>query len=164
MRVWKLWTDEHQTTRKTDSGRRKHRGWEADWLQVVFSDESHLNLWYHDGRIRVRRYAGERYLPECVIGRHSGLTPEVMVWDAISYHGRSHLLRIKEVPHVAKSFRDFCSSQHMQLLPWPAYSPNMSPIKHVWDWIDRRLARDPRPAASKDELLLCMQAIWNSLP
>ncbi|GFV91112.1 transposable element Tcb1 transposase [Trichonephila clavipes] len=52
----------------------------------------------------------------------------------------------------------------MQLLPWPAYSPDMSPIEHVWDLVGRRLARDPRPAASKDELLLRIQAIWNSLP
>ncbi|GFW39801.1 uncharacterized protein TNCV_2419671 [Trichonephila clavipes] len=28
-----------------------------------------------DGRIRVRRYAGERCLPEGVIERHSGLIP-----------------------------------------------------------------------------------------
>ncbi|GFW48653.1 uncharacterized protein TNCV_4242341 [Trichonephila clavipes] len=25
--------------------------------------------------------------------------------------------------------------QHMQRLPWPAYSPDMSPIEHVWDWL-----------------------------
>ncbi|GFX98710.1 transposable element Tcb1 transposase [Trichonephila clavipes] len=46
----------------------------------------------------------------------------------------------------------------------PAYSPDMSPIEHVWDLVGRRLSRDPRPAASKDELLLRIQAIWNSLP
>ncbi|GFU70126.1 hypothetical protein TNCV_5057201 [Trichonephila clavipes] len=40
----------------------------------------------------------------------------------------------------------------------------MSPIEHVWDLVGRLLARDPRPAASKVELLLCIQAIWNSLP
>ncbi|KFM70904.1 hypothetical protein X975_12374, partial [Stegodyphus mimosarum] len=28
----------------------------------------------------------------------------------------------------------------------------MSPIEHVWDVIGRRLARDPRPVASADEL------------
>ncbi|GFW49389.1 transposable element Tcb2 transposase [Trichonephila clavipes] len=60
--------------------------------------------------------------------------------------------------------RDFCSAQHMQLLPWPADSPDMSPIEHVWDLVGRRLARDPRPEASKDELLLRIQSIWNSLP
>ncbi|GFT28696.1 hypothetical protein TNCV_4832541 [Trichonephila clavipes] len=52
----------------------------------------------------------------------------------------------------------------MQLLPWPAYSPDMSPIEHVWDLVCRRLARDPRTAASKDDLLLRILAIWNSLP
>ncbi|GFU04636.1 transposable element Tcb1 transposase [Trichonephila clavipes] len=48
---------------------------------------------------------------------------------------------------------------------WPAYSPyTISPIEHVWDFVDRLLARDSCPAASKDELLLRVQAIWNSLP
>ncbi|GFW90881.1 transposable element Tcb2 transposase [Trichonephila clavipes] len=52
----------------------------------------------------------------------------------------------------------------MQFLPWSAYSLDMSHIEHVWDLGGRRLTRDPRPTASKDELLLCMQTIWNSLP
>ncbi|GFT92102.1 transposable element Tcb1 transposase [Trichonephila clavipes] len=52
----------------------------------------------------------------------------------------------------------------MQLLPWLAYSPDTSPIERVWDLVGRRLARDPRPAASNDELLVRIQAIWNSLP
>ncbi|GFV16919.1 transposable element Tc1 transposase [Trichonephila clavipes] len=64
-----------------------HRSWSADWQQVVFSDKSRFNLWHHDGRIRVRLYAGERCIPECIIERHSGRTPGVMVWSAIAYHG-----------------------------------------------------------------------------
>ncbi|GFV28766.1 transposable element Tc1 transposase [Trichonephila clavipes] len=73
----------------------EHRTWQADWHQVIFSNESHFYLWDHDDRIRVRRYAGERSLPECVVERHSSLTPGVMVWGATSYHGRSNLLRIE---------------------------------------------------------------------
>ncbi|GFX74233.1 transposable element Tc1 transposase [Trichonephila clavipes] len=46
-----------------------------------------FNLWHHDGRIRVRLYAGEQRIPECIIERHSGRTPGVMVWGAIAYHG-----------------------------------------------------------------------------
>ncbi|GFV30659.1 transposable element Tcb1 transposase [Trichonephila clavipes] len=52
----------------------------------------------------------------------------------------------------------------MQLLPWPAYSLDMSPIVHVWDLVGRCLTRDPRSAASKDKHLLSIQAIWNSFP
>ncbi|GFX10000.1 hypothetical protein TNCV_4101391 [Trichonephila clavipes] len=51
------------------------------------------------------------------------------------------------------------TAQHMQLLPWPAYSPDLSPVEYVWDLAGRRQARDPRPKASKDELLLRIQAI-----
>ncbi|GFX30790.1 transposable element Tc1 transposase [Trichonephila clavipes] len=102
-RVWKQWTDEHRTTRKTDSGRRKvtlardnlhllcmavnDRRTSSRRLAALWSttaDESRFNLWDHDGR--VRRYVGDCCLPECVTERHSGLTPGVIVWVAISYH------------------------------------------------------------------------------
>ncbi|GFX48573.1 uncharacterized protein TNCV_584711 [Trichonephila clavipes] len=53
------------------------------------------SLWDHNGCIRVRRYACECCRPECVIERYSGLTPGVLVWGAISYYGRSNLLRIE---------------------------------------------------------------------
>ncbi|GFW62199.1 HTH_Tnp_Tc3_2 domain-containing protein [Trichonephila clavipes] len=45
----------------------EHRARLADWHQVVFSNESCFNLQNHECRIRVRRYTGERCLPECVI-------------------------------------------------------------------------------------------------
>ncbi|GFV50826.1 transposable element Tcb2 transposase [Trichonephila clavipes] len=118
------------------------------------TDESRFSLWNHNGRIRVRRYAGERCHPDYVIERHSGLTPGVKAWNAISYHGLTNLLRIERKqdnarPRVAKTVRDFSSSQHVQLHPWSAYSPDMSPIEHVGDLVGWRLARDPYPAASK---------------
>ena len=157
----------------------------------MFSDDSCFNLWYHDGRIRVRRYAGERHLPECIIERHSGRTPAVMVWGAIAYHGRSQLLRIVGIlnsnryisevlqpqavpflqrlpgavfqqdndrPHIARTVQSFFATRQVQLLPWPAYSPDMSPIEHVWDFLA------PRPVASADELWVRIQIIWNALP
>ncbi|GFT97154.1 hypothetical protein TNCV_3858151 [Trichonephila clavipes] len=40
----------------------------------------------------------------------------------------------------------------------------MSPIELLWDLVGRCLAHDPRPTASKDELLLRIQNIWNSRP
>ncbi|GFX53848.1 transposable element Tcb1 transposase [Trichonephila clavipes] len=73
----------------------EHRAWQADWHQVVFLDESRFNLWDHDGCIRVKRCAVERFLPKRIIKRHSCLTFEFMVWEAISYHGRSNLLRFE---------------------------------------------------------------------
>ncbi|GFV06776.1 transposable element Tcb2 transposase [Trichonephila clavipes] len=143
-----------------------HRSWRADWQQVFYSDESLFNLWHHDGRIRVRRYAAERHIPESIIERHSGRTPGVMVWGAVGYHGRSQLIRIQDNarPHVDKTVKSYLDSQQVQLLPWPAYSPDMSPIKHVWNIVGRRLVRDLRPVVWTDELWLRIQTIWNTLP
>ncbi|PRD31965.1 UNVERIFIED_CONTAM: hypothetical protein NCL1_21881 [Trichonephila clavipes] len=62
-------------------------------------------------------------------------------------------------PRVAKTFRLFCPTH--ATFPRPAYSPNMSPIEHGLDLEGRSVARDPCPAASKDELLLCIQAVWD---
>ena len=65
--------------------------------------------------------------------------------------------------HVAKTVRDFCLAHHMQFLPWFAYSLDISPIGHKLDLVSRLFARDPRPAASKDIILLRIQAVWTSL-
>ncbi|GFW34411.1 uncharacterized protein TNCV_221371 [Trichonephila clavipes] len=75
-----------------------------------FSVESHFNLWHHNGRIRVMRYAGERHIPECIIERHSRRTPGVMVWGAIAYHGRLQLLRIDTVLLSAKNLSRLLTS------------------------------------------------------
>ncbi|GBL91237.1 hypothetical protein AVEN_195124-1 [Araneus ventricosus] len=35
--------------------------------------------------------------------------------------------------------------QSVDMLPWPARSPDLSPIEHVWDIIGRQLQRHPQP-------------------
>ena len=42
-------------------------------------------------------------------------------------------------PHVAWVVRDSLIQQNVDLLPWPAVSPDLSPIEHVWDEMERRL-------------------------
>ncbi|GFS68758.1 HTH_Tnp_Tc3_2 domain-containing protein [Trichonephila clavipes] len=92
------------------------RAWQADWHQGVFSDESCLNLWDNDCRIHVIHYASKRCLPEGVIERHSGLTPRV-VWGAISYPGRSNLLRIESNLNSNRYVREVLSTAQSRSLP-----------------------------------------------
>ena len=42
-------------------------------------------------------------------------------------------------PHVARKCTQFLEAEHVRVLPWPAYSPDMSPIEHVWDALYRRV-------------------------
>ncbi|GFU46046.1 transposable element Tcb2 transposase [Trichonephila clavipes] len=143
MQIWKQWTDELRITRKTGSER--HKSW--------------FNLWNHNGRICVRRYAGERCLPVCVIERYSGLTLEVKASLELS------LSRIMHARELQKLFETSVQPNTCNFfLGLSAYSPDMSPIEQVGDLVGRCLARDPYPASSKNELLLRIQAIWNSFP
>ncbi len=42
-------------------------------------------------------------------------------------------------PHVARIYTQFLEAENSPVLAWPAYSPDMSPIEHVWDALDRRI-------------------------
>ncbi|GFV05331.1 transposable element Tcb1 transposase [Trichonephila clavipes] len=68
--------------------------WAAEWNEVVFTDWSRICQQNHDVRIRVWRNRGERMLNSCVMHRHTGPAPGIMVWGGIEYHSRTLLVRI----------------------------------------------------------------------
>ncbi|GFY36920.1 transposable element Tcb1 transposase [Trichonephila clavipes] len=85
-------TQNHRRLRRQKCDER--RMWEAEWNEVVLTDESRICLQHHDGRIRVRIHHGERMLNSCVMHRHIGLEPGIMVWGGIGYNPRIPLVRI----------------------------------------------------------------------
>ncbi len=42
-------------------------------------------------------------------------------------------------PRVTRICTQFLEAENIQVLAWPAYSPDMSPIEHVWDALDWRI-------------------------
>ena len=95
----------------------------------------------------------------------------MILWSAIAW-SRSLLLRHRWSYLSARLCTPTCSKDYPRLKFSPTHAifslaclfPDKSPIEHVWDLVCQRLARDLRPSASKDELFLPMQGIWNSLP
>ena len=64
--------------------------------------------------------------------------------------------------HNAASTRQFLLDRRVNVLPWPGNSPDMNPIEHVWNYVQRRLFnRLPRNQA---ELLAQIQAEWARVP
>ena len=41
--------------------------------------------------------------------------------------------------HTAHSVRDFLQDRDVNVLPWPAKSPDLHPIEQIWDLLDRRV-------------------------
>ncbi|UYV61238.1 hypothetical protein LAZ67_1004000 [Cordylochernes scorpioides] len=64
-------------------------------------------------------------------------------------------------PHTASISQQ--ALQDVQMLPWPPYSPDLSPIEHVWDIIGRRLHALPQPR-SEDELWQMVEREWRAIP
>ncbi|UYV61937.1 hypothetical protein LAZ67_1007106 [Cordylochernes scorpioides] len=64
-------------------------------------------------------------------------------------------------PHTARISQQ--ALQDVQMLPWPPYSPDLSPIEHVWDIIGRRLHALPKPR-SEDELWQMVEREWRAIP
>ena len=44
-------------------------------------------------------------------------------------------------PHVDIVCQDFLTNNNIVPLDWPPYSPDLSPIEHLWDELDRSVSR-----------------------
>ena len=51
----------------------------------------------------------------------------------------------------------------VQLLDWPAQSPDLNPIEHLWNEVDRRLKKLPVRISGKEDLWDKIQGIWNEI-
>ena len=66
--------------------------------------------------------------------------------------------------HVARACRDYLAANNIRVLEWPPYSPDLSPIEHLWDVLDRRVRRRNPPPASILELRQALQDEWQAIP
>ena len=67
-------------------------------------------------------------------------------------------------PHVARVCRDFLTANNVQPLEWPPYSPDMSPIEHLWDELDRRIRKRQNPPTNRAQLIAALTEEWNNIP
>ncbi|GFW24103.1 transposable element Tcb1 transposase [Trichonephila clavipes] len=58
----------------------------------------------------------------------------------------------------------FFVNHQIELLPWPARSPYLSPIENVWSRVAQRLTQTIPPAATPDQLWQRVEAAWSDVP
>lgn len=66
--------------------------------------------------------------------------------------------------HTAQIVGDYLHAAGITVMKWPARSPDLNPIEHLWDQLKRRVrSRDPAPA-TLDELHDAVIEEWNNIP
>ncbi|GFU97536.1 transposable element Tcb1 transposase [Trichonephila clavipes] len=113
--------------------------WAAEWNEVVFTDKSRICLPHHDGRIRVWRHRAERMLNSCVMHRYTDPATGTRI------------------------IQRFFVIYQIGLLPWPARSPDLSPIENLWSMIVQRLTQITPPAATPDQHWQHVEAAWSAV-
>ena len=66
-------------------------------------------------------------------------------------------------PHVARVCRDLLNQNNVQVLDWP-YSPDLNPIEHLWDALDRRVRKRVNVPNNVAQLQLALIQEWNNIP
>ena len=174
-----------------------HFSWgRQQWVRVLFSDESRFNLSHHDGRIRVFRRRGERFVDNCLNERDRFGCGSVMVWAGIMGRRKTNLIVVQgninaqgyinqilqpeavpflqrhrpailmhdnARPDVARICRQFLNRNNVNVLPWPAVSPDMNQIEHIWDFLGRKVRARGNVHNLRDLENALIQE-WNNIP
>ena len=86
-------------------------------------------------------------------------------WDVPFVHLHDVTLQQDNArPHVARICTQFLETEHVPVLPWPAYSPDMSAIEHVWDLLDRQVRQRVAIPGNVHQLRTALQEEWDNIP
>jgi hypothetical protein len=64
--------------------------------------------------------------------------------------------------HTAHIVRGWLEKQRFQTMPWPAQSPDLNPIEHLWEDVDK-IVRETKPE-SLGQLWMLIHESWQGIP
>ncbi len=148
-----------------------HQNWTIeDWQNVAWSDESWFLLLHSDGRVRIWRKEHESMDPSCLVSTVQAAGGDVMVWgDILLAHFRSlsnwALCKHHSLPeycHKAQIISDWFleHDKEFTLLKWPPQSPDLNPIEHHWDVVEREIPIMDVQPTNLQQLRDAIMSIW----
>jgi transposase len=188
----------HIRDRLAFAGKYKH--WTvADWMRVIWSDETKINRFGSDGRKWCWKEPGSALKPSHVVGtlKHGG--GSIMVWGCMTAEGPGFLTKIdggldaelycrilegelqdtiewygmerdkvvfqhdNDPKHTARRTKEWIERNKLRVLDWPAQSPDLNPIEHLWEHLKRRLEDYESVPSGVHELWERVQVEWEKI-
>ena len=67
-------------------------------------------------------------------------------------------------PHTARVSMDFLEEEGIDVMDWPACSPDLNPIEHCWDIVGRRVRGRAHPPRTVYDLRAALVEEWANIP
>ncbi|GFW00917.1 transposable element Tc3 transposase [Trichonephila clavipes] len=120
------------------------------WGGIILGSRTDLHI-FDAGSVNGTRYCNEILLP------YVRLLEGAM--------GLQFLFMDDNAPcHRTLASEQLLESENIERMDWPARSPNLNPIEHVWDFLGRRLVARTLPPVTIPELRLALQDEWAAMP
>lgn len=147
--VWRERGTRNNPTFIRERSHYRRAGWMV-WGGISIGGRTDLHI-IRNGTLTARRYADEI------------LRPHVIPYAAAI--GDSFVLQDDNArPHRARLVENMLEAETIQRMEWPACSPDLNPIEHVWDVLGRRIAARPRPPLTLRDLEIALFEEWNCIP
>jgi len=66
--------------------------------------------------------------------------------------------------HRCKVVKEWFEKKKMAILPWPAQSPDLNPIEHLWADVKRRIMEKHAKVSNKEQLWSAIEEEWEATP
>lgn len=103
-----------------------------------------------DGNLSARRYIDEILEPEVIPFLRNNADIRLFQQD----NARAHSARLT---------MDFMNQNNVQVLPWPAFSPDLNPIEHLWDHLGKRVYSRRQPPTNRQQLIRALLEEWDNI-
>ncbi|GFW73864.1 transposable element Tcb2 transposase [Trichonephila clavipes] len=118
------------------------------WGDIMLGSRTDLHI-FDAGSVNGTRYCNEILLPYVRLFRGAMCLQFLFMDD--------------NAPRTVAA-EQLLESQDIERMDWPARSPDLKPIEHVWDFLGRRLAARTLPPVTIRELRLTLQDEWAAMP
>ncbi|GFX64061.1 transposable element Tcb2 transposase [Trichonephila clavipes] len=120
------------------------------WGGIVLGSRTDLHI-FDAGSVNGNRYCYEILLPYVRLFR-GAMGQQFPFMDD------------NEPCHRTVAAEQVLESEDIERMNWPARSPDLNPIEHVWDFLGRRLAARTLPPVTIRELRFALQDEWAAMP